>query len=261
VVDLREDPEAVIWEDWQPVWAGQDYGVGHWNAIYLFTRAKVRSEIGREYKTKTVCFAEIAPEMTGQTGQELVNMLDVKCYYPKLPQDHPQYERISGKRCRLASIYFSHEKFSRVMEAHSPADEYSKLLRGRGLPSVSRATMDRIGSASFMYNQLKTGHLVILRQCQGIIMALPSLMRDPDNLDDVLKVDSKADDRYDAFRYGLYGQLAARGRPQIEADRERAAAIEDPMSRYFFLKKKEAEAKRLKEEFVQRNQPVWMNKV
>lgn len=261
VVDLRTDPEAIIWEDWQPVWGGQDYGVGHWNAIYLFTKAKVRSVINDNYKTKTVCFVEIAPEQTGQTGQELVNMLDAKAYYPRLPVNHPQYERISGKRCKISALYFSHEKFSRVMERHSPADEYSRLLRQKGLPSVSRATMDRIGSASFMYNELKLGNLVVLATCQGIIQAIPALMRDPDHLDDVLKAATKADDRYDAFRYGLFGGLAARGRPQNERDQEYAESITDPMARYFYLRKRAFAAQAMKQEFKQEDQPVWYDKV
>jgi hypothetical protein len=42
VIDLREDAEAIIWQDYQPVIGGQDWGVGHANAFYLFTRAMIR---------------------------------------------------------------------------------------------------------------------------------------------------------------------------------------------------------------------------
>ncbi len=261
VIDLREDPEAIVWEDWQPVWGGQDFGVGHWNAIYLFTKAKVRLSIGNEYRTKVVCFQEIAPETTGQTNVELANMLNAKAYYPRLPEDHPQHDRISGKRCKVSALYFSHEKFNRGMEAHSPADEYSRLLRERGLPSVSRASMDRIGSASFMYNMLKTGGIVILRTCPGIIQAIPSLQRDKDELDDVLKSDSKSDDRYDAFRYGLFGALGTRRTPQIEKDIAEANNIEDKFARYFFLQKKRYEAAHAKDTFVQKEGPLWESKI
>lgn len=257
VIDLRQDPEAIIWQDWQPVWAGQDFGVGHWNAIYLFTKALVKSQLGNDYKLKTICFQEVAPENVGHTDIELADMLSAKAYYPRLPVDHPQFERISGKRCKVSAIYFSHEKFSRSMEAHSPSDRYSQLLRERDLPAVSRATMDRIGSASFMYNMLKTGQLVVLRTCPGIIMAIPALMRDPDNLDDVLKSSSKSDDRYDAFRYGLYGQLHDRGKPQIEKDKEAASKITDVFARYFFLKKKTAETAKAQESFRQEDTPYW----
>lgn len=261
VIDLREDPEAIIWQDWQPVWGGQDWGVGHWNAAYLFTKALVRNTIGNDYSLKTVCFQEIAPETTGQTNIEMADMISAKAHYPRLPQDHPQFERISGKPCKVRAIYFSHEKFNRVMEAHSPADDYSRLLRARGLPSVSRGTMDRIGSAGFLYNLFKNGKIVILKgQCPGIILALPSLQRDPDNLDDVLKSDSRADDRYDGFRLGLYGMLNERAKPQVEKDREYADTL-DPLSRHFYLRKKSFENEKVGQSFVQESANVWDGKI
>lgn len=261
VVDLREDPEAVIWEDWQPVWAGQDFGVGHWNAIYLFTKAQVRTAIDAEYKLKTVCFKEFAPEVTGHTNVELANMLDTMAFYPKLLELHPQHARISGKRCKVSAIYFSHEKFSRVMEAHSPADDYSQMLRQRGLPSVTRASTDRIGRASFMYNMLKRGNLVILASCRGIVQAIPALQRDPDNLDDVLKVDSKADDRYDAFAYGLFGQMGTRKVPLAEKEREFADSIVDPIAKHFFLQRQKFNHYKEGQAFKQKEQPTWASKV
>ena len=48
VVDLREDPEAIIWQPWQSVVAGQDWGMSHANAAYLFTKALVRT-VGNDY--------------------------------------------------------------------------------------------------------------------------------------------------------------------------------------------------------------------
>lgn len=261
VIDLREDPEAIIWQDWQPVWGGQDWGIGHWNAFYLFTKALVRSEIGNDYKLKTICFKELAPEDTGHTNVQFADMINAIAYYPKLPDNHPQHERISGKRCKVSAIYFSHEKFNRVMEAHSPADDYSRLLMARGLPAVSRATMDRIGSAGFMYNELKLGRLAILKSCQGIITAIPALQRDKDNLDDVLKVDNKADDRYDGFRLGLYGGLRARVTPQIEKDKAYADSITDPIAKHFYLRKQSFKHKDDGKPFVQESVPVWQTKI
>jgi hypothetical protein len=263
VIDLREtesEEEPIRWQDWQPVWGGQDFGVGHWNAIYLFTKALVWEPLKKLYEMKTVCFQEIAPEQTGQTNIQLADMLAAKAHYPRLRENHPDYERISGKPCKVRALYFSHEKFSRVMEAHSPADDYSRILRARGLPSVSRATMDRIGSASFLYNLFKNGKIVILRTCPGIILALPSLQRNPDNLDDVLKVDSKSDDRYDAFRYGLYGALNEKAKPQEEKDKEYADTL-PAFQRHFYLRKTNAMNSKRSESFVQESASVWEGKI
>ena len=111
-----------------------------------------------------------------------------------------------------------------------------------------------------MYNMFKRGELVILDTCRDIILSIPSLMRDPDMLDDVLKVDSRGDDCFDGFRYGLYGQLRDRKRPDIEAVNEHAKTL-DPVAAHFY---RMAQQKRLAEHssvFVQTSQPHWMTKL
>lgn len=247
VINLREDPEAIIWQDHQPVWVGEDWGMGHANAVYFFTKALVRKSIGTDYVLKTVCFSEIVV-FGGKTYIELASILAQRANLNPI-----------GKPVKVKSIYFSHEKFNRQMDAHSPADDYSRELRKYGLPPVTRGTQDRIGSASLMYNMLKNGDLVILDHCKDIILAIPSLMRDPDNLDDVLKVDSKGDDCYDGFRLGLYGQLAARKRPEVDAINDHASRL-DPIAAFFYKQKMMAQHRNANVPFVQPKQPVWMGK-
>lgn len=249
VINLREDPEAIIWQDWQPCWAGHDWGVQHANAVYLFTKAMVKDSVGENYRLKTVCFGEIVVT-GGKTMDELVSILQTKCRLP------------NGQVIKLKAIYFSHEKFARQMEARSPADEYSRALKLVGLPPVTPATRDRIGSASLMYNLIKKGELVILDTCKEIILAIPSLMRNPDLLDDVLKVDAKGDDAYDAFRYGLYGQLGAKKRPAEDVEKERVSDLRktDPLAAWFLKMKLDAEAKNRTASFKPPEQAVWMGK-
>jgi hypothetical protein len=249
VINLRDDPDAIIWQDFQPVWIGQDWGVVHANAAFFFTKALVKTSIGDDYKLKTVCFAE-AVVTGGKTMQQLVSILSSKC---KLP---------NGTPFKPKNIYFSHEKFARQMEAHSPADEYSRALREVGMPSVTPATRDRIGSASLMYNMFKKGDLVILDSCKEIILAIPSLMRNPDEMDDVLKVDAKGDDVYDGFRYGLYGYLAARKKPvsDVQRDRLKELLTADPLAAHFYALKIKEDAKARTVCFTQKEQPVWVGK-
>lgn len=217
VLNLRDDPDAIIWQPHQAHWAGWDWGMAHYNAIYFFTRALVRRP-GGDYKLKTVCYQEIVTQNKAQ--QELISMLQAKAKYPN-----------TGVPTKLNTIFFSHEKFNRGMEQHSAADILSRLLREVGQCPVSPATRDRIGRASFLYNMLQTGELVILDTCPEIIQALPSLQRDPDHLDDVLKVDNKSDDCYDAFSYGLFGQLGLRKLPAEQRERALLDAITDPFAK------------------------------
>ena len=254
VINLREEPDAIIWQHYQPCWAGQDWGMQHINAAYLFTKAMVKGSVGNDYKLKTVCFGEIVVS-GGKTMDQLASILAAKC---KLPDGTP---------VKLKAIYFSHEKFNRSGEGkggvgRTPADEYTRELKAVGLPPVTRATQDRIGSASLMYNTIKKGELVILDTCKEIILAIPSLMRNPDLQDDVLKVDAKGDDAYDGFRYGLYGHLAARKKPASESMRDRVNELKktDPMAAWFLQQKLAAEAQNQHISFVQEKQPMWMSK-
>jgi hypothetical protein len=255
VINLREDPEAIIWQPWQPVWASQDWGMGHANAAYLFTRADVKTLNG-EYRTKVVCFKEIVTT-GGKAHREWANLLAKSC---KLPFSTPEYP--TGYPVKLKAIYFSHEKFNRQMDGfgHTPADEYSRSLREVGLPPVTRGTQDRIGSASLMYNLLKNGELVILDTCKDIITAIPTLMRDPDLMDDVLKTSAKGDDCYDGFRLGLYGMLASKRQPREELLMAHAETL-DPLAKHFYLMKLAAEQANRSTVFTQTKEPVWVSKL
>lgn len=249
VINLREDPDAIIWQEYQPCWAGQDWGMQHANATYLFTKALVKNSVGDDYRLKTVCFAEVVVT-GGKTMDQLASILQAKCVLP------------NGTKIKLKAIYFSHEKFNRQVDSRTPADEYSRALKLVGLPPVTSATRDRIGSASLMYNTIKKGEVVILDVCKEIILAIPSLMRNPDLLDDVLKVDAKGDDCYDGFRYGLYGHLSPRKKPAADAARDRVAELKktDPMAAWFLQQKLAAEAQNERASFKPVEQPVWMGK-
>ena len=249
VINLREEPDAIIWQNYQPVWAGEDWGMQHANATYLFTKAMVKDSVGDNYRLKTVCFQEIVVT-GGKTMEDLASIIAAKCRLP------------DGTPVKLKAIYFSHEKFNRQMDDRTPADEYSRALKKVGLPPVISATRDRIGSASLMYNAIKKGELVILDTCKEIILAIPSLMRNPDLLDDVLKVNAKGDDCYDGFRYGLYGHLAARKKPEAQAETERVQELHktDPLAAHFLKMKLDAERQNKTLSFRPKDQPVWMGK-
>jgi hypothetical protein len=249
VIDLREDPDAIIWQPWQPVWGSQDWGMGHANAAYLFTKALVRT-LGSNYKTKTVCFRETVTSGK-KTDKEWASLFKAMCKLPTQP---------TATEIKPKSIFFSHEKFNKQVSAHTPADEYSKALKDVGLPPVTRATPDRIGGASMIYNMLRNGELVILDNCREIINSFPSLMRDPDNPDDVLKVSTRGDDCYDAFRYGIYGMYRSRREPE-ELQIEAHAQSLDPFAAHFYRLKIQHDREKETAVFTQKEQPVWMSKL
>lgn len=221
VVNLREDPEAIVWQYWQPRWLGWDWGRAHWNAVYWFTKALVRR--AGEYRLTTVCYREYVDK-----NKDHVEMADVVERYTKLGLPSQATER-KGTDYRAA--YFSHEKFSKIMESEEQAAKLSKELMMRGLAGVTPGTRNRVGRATLTYNLHKRREIVILDSCPEIIRALPQMVRDEDNLEDVLKVDTKADDCYDAYSMGLFGELGSKERPQEERDKEKVAAAKDQMQR------------------------------
>ena len=252
VINLREDPEAIIWQDYQPVWAGQDWGMGHANAVYFFTKALVRPMPNADYKLKTVCFAEIVTT-GGKTYRELASIIVSK-------------SRIGERKVTPKAIYFSHEKFARVMDVHSPADDYSRALKELGMPGVLPATRDRIGRASFMYNGFKNGELVILDSCKDIILSIPNLMRDPNQMDDVLKVDGRGDDCYDGFSYGYFGELKGKKRPAVEAIQDHAKKLEaqgpeGKLAAWFYRQKLLRDRTSENAPFIPPELPLWMSRV
>src|SRR6202795_3697598 len=99
VINLREEPDSIIWADYQPVWIGQDFGIQHTNASYFLTKALVRNSVGDDYQLKTVVFQELITS-GGKTYQEMAAMIANKA---KLP---------NGTPVKIKAHYFSHEKFS-----------------------------------------------------------------------------------------------------------------------------------------------------
>jgi hypothetical protein len=243
VVNLRENPDQILFQDWNPVWAGQDWGLSHANAVYMFTQAMVLHPITNQYSLKTVCFKELVVT-GGKTHKVLAQLVASSC---KLPD---------GRPFKLSALYFSHEKFARQVSEHSPAEEYSRELRSYGLPGVTRGTQDRVGSATFIYNLLKSNKIVILDTCPEIINALPSLMRNPNCLEDVLKTNAKSDDAYDGFRLGIWGQLATKARPEKDRIMEKAATL-DPLARFWYLRKQEQILAEKKADWAEVKRPIW----
>ena len=231
--NLRSDPTGIIWQPWQPIWGGWDWALGsHWNCCYFFTKALVRvrtieeraegKAFSTDYKTKTVCFKEYVTQ--DKLDREMAHWISTTLKYP------------NGEPCKPpTAIYFSHEKFNRQVEEHSPADQLTQQLVAHGITcGVTPATRNRIGRASLMYQMIAHRELVILDTCQEVIRAIPNLMRDTDNLDDVFKPQgaNKADDCYDGFSLGLYGYFNQQEVPAQVREQKRLDQM-DLLNRHF----------------------------
>lgn len=118
---------------------------------------------------------------------------------------------------------------------------------GKNLPSPFPADSSpgsRISGWRLMYQLLDSDMWQISEDCPKLIECIPSLLRDPDNTEDVLKVDFPengiGDDPADAVRMGLQYMLGSSRKPKEQEIREQAAQIQDPTSRFFFTYKQNA---------------------
>lgn len=105
----------------------------------------------------------------------------------------------------------------------------------------------------------------ISEDCPRLIECLPSLLRDPKNTEDVMKVDYSSnqigDDPYDCARMGLQYMLGSSRKPASEIIAEQARQIEDPVQRALFIHKQTMDQKGRGRAVKPVNVPSWMNRV
>jgi hypothetical protein len=94
-----------------------------------------------------------------------------------------------------------------------------------------------------MHQLITSGQWEIDGSCKKLIECLPTLIRDEESPEDVLKIDATettiGDDAYDCSRYGLKSYMAAKGPPMVvKIDRMvEAAQFNDPTSEMIFRNK------------------------
>lgn len=105
----------------------------------------------------------------------------------------------------------------------------------------------------------------ISEDCPRLIECLPSLVRDPKNTEDVLKVDYSTnqigDDPYDCARMGLQYMLGSSRRPQAEIIAEQARSIDDPVARALFIHKQTMNAQESGRAVKPASVPSWQKRI
>ena len=177
------------------MWGGFDYGFSHYTAFY---------PLAEDGDGNVHVFDEHAER--GWLVEQHAAAIRSKLARHGLRQDRAINPH---GRNDLEAILAGRDCFNRDRRGKSIADDYSAL----GL-DFERADADRINGAAEVLRRLgnpdagKSPRLFIHPRCERLIECLPSLQRDPNRAEDVLKVDTDddglgGDDFYDAMRYGL----------------------------------------------------------
>lgn len=189
---VLEPPYPAITGDWL-IWGGLDYGFGHpWASGVL----------GLDPAGRVHCMAEWGGRKT-------------------LIKDHvtgwlEMLARLGLHPSRVRHISAGHDMWA----AHggdddeTRADKWAKAVKkqlGYNALLLDRATVDRVNGATAVMEGLGNGTLLIWRQCTETIKAIPRMVTDPKNAEDVKKINADAkgrggDDYYDFLRYGVMGR-------------------------------------------------------
>lgn len=230
---------------WATHWMAQDHGRSHYCATYWGFRVSLPPSEALKYLgwdlmkaiNVTVIYRELIVSELESTdiGQELVNAT-------------PKEERE-----KITAFFLSPDAFAKKDSSNTVAIKESLVLGANGMPNASPADNDRKGGWGLMstlfkaakgkgWGQNKEGKrfqyddaLLISSECSELLKAIPALMRDPKDIDDVLKTDlSRAmieQDCGDASRYLVKTMLSPRNKNREEMDREKLEAVTDVWQR------------------------------
>ena len=225
-----------IFEPWQPVWVGWDYGFSHWAVMVWMTKAILRPRHLAD-KAKLVNVVIRCRYMQNKTPEDQTKAL-IASIPPRMKEGTDEQV---GYAEDTQAIHFSWERFNKTTSTFTVAQEVSEILQNANLPGVTRSNTDRVAGWTKIYSLLDTDDLFVLEDKDGgelaaLAEAIPLLVRGtpPQDIEDVIKAPgvSLTDDLGDALRYAVAGALLdPESMPKDEAERRRIAAIADPFTR------------------------------
>lgn len=196
---------------WFSYWLSGDWGYDHPHAVYLNAK---------DDQDRVITFGEIWGRKVGET--DLAKAINAMCAEHKVKFKRFTFSWDAGKLSPRANPKFPKSIGQLISDALDegipkphPADSSpgSRVARGRLTSMV-----------------LNDGEVIISDQCKHLIECLPSLVRDPDNTEDVLGIDFTengiGDDPYDGWSMGLQEMLHIPHVPH-EVQRERLLATYD----------------------------------
>ncbi|HKV49331.1 MAG TPA: terminase family protein [Candidatus Acidoferrales bacterium] len=201
--------EALDLREWWTRWISVDWGFEHPAAVYW--HAAIPGEPRQDRRRDAGATTNALPWMAaGECGFESEQTQRVATYREYVTHRTPPRElareivarsEFSGTRERIDAVYLSPDAFARRTDEASIAEQMGDVFASAGLPRPVPADDDRIGGWMLMYQMLDAGEWVITDGCAELIRTLPNLIRDPNRIEDVEKMNG--DDAADAARYGL----------------------------------------------------------
>lgn len=207
-------------QNWWKRWMATDWGFAHYAAHGWAAAGKVGPS---EFKAIFGIDTEWSIDVVVITRELVVNETAEDDLAEMVAEKTPSFEKKQIQR-----NFLSPDAFAKRGSANTISDQMNTVFRMFGLPTTEPADNDRVGGWRFMYHGFKQtcsllsggeitqemamgGPMVLVSSnCPRIIESLPILVRDEDNLEDVLKTPTMADDVGDMVRYLLKSMLSPR---------------------------------------------------
>ena len=224
-------------QPWDVRWLSQDWGKQHYNVTYWHAVTQVSPERAR----RILGWDVDQPFKAVVTYRELVvNELSSQEVAERIVNATPESERKLIK-----SFFLSPDAFGERDSDNTTADNLGAGLRRAGLPEPEPADTSRADGWMLLYDLMQstkrhaaTGGdcCLIGAECPVLLESIPLLMRDPKDLDVVLKTDKGAarldQDSSESWRYGLKSFLSPRTvAPLAVRAQEVYSSISDPHNR------------------------------
>ena len=279
-----------IFEPWNPVWIGWDYGFGHYAVITFWTKARLKPRLPIETeRVVNVTIGELVLQEKTIEEQahaviahlprigQIINMQrmpkgDGSVWYEPERDETDPVQMVAP----IESIYFSWERFiastKKNGQKRSIADDLGDILAANGIVRPVRANTDRVACWTKMYSMLEYDEWFILgAECPTLTWAVPLAVRGDGqkvSLEDVVKPKglSLEDDVLDGARHAVSGILLDEGdKPESVKLRDKLAGIKDPFMRHVELYKHQnreaAKERRTGPGGVGRVVPTWQHRL
>lgn len=227
-------------KSWANHWMAQDWGRTHWCATGWALRIALKPSEAKEL-----------------LGWELVKPINLTVIYREMVCNEKEAPEVAqdmldcmlpDERAKVRSYFLSPEEVTD--EPNSIGNQQSRVLRKGGTVGAQKADNDRKGGYGLMSSLFKAAKgqgwgvdkdgkrfqyddaVLISSECSELLKAIPVLMRDPKNLDDVLKTDKSAakleQDLGDMGRYLLKSMLSPKRKTEEDVYREKMVTTTGP---------------------------------
>ena len=229
--------EQLALEPWWPRWISVDWGFEHPSAVYWHAARPDGAVLTyREFVAN-----HLSPRMLAQAIAERTVLAPERPAFGGAAGHGMPGESSPPGTEKITEVYLSPDAFARRTSDSTIAEQLGDVLAQNGLPRPAPADDDRVGGWMLLYQMLEQGKWIIAENCSRLIDCVPTLTRDPANVEDVKKMDG--DDPADSARYGLKSRLSPGRAPAEQRVSERITAV-DTTSRAIWMQRFMGEERR-----------------